>query len=1312
LSGVEVLLKKTIKISIIVIIALVLLISLTGFLILKTDSWKTILVSSANRQLMQNFNLKIEPEGISGNIFYQLKFDRLKITNSNQTELITLSGVNLTYNLKTLLGHNHILNKLSLDTIRLAYPASLDSLLASLPEKKDTLTPTGNFQIENIIMNKCLVADSHYPEKILATIDSLDGSLSLKADTINLQLNSIAFYLKKIDEHFGIKHTEIAMVGKSLEIKNGQISNRGTLAKLNGRISLEKPYASQLRINVIDINPGERFPALSQVFQKDDSFNLNGKVTTADKLIQIDLDFSGNWRGQDLKDGRIAGNINGKQIDLSEITFNSNLEQLQGTVAGRLDSSLIADLHFSGIDVNAWGLSSINTNLQGNVQIKTIGAIPDVDQFDVKIDLQESKIAPLAFNLIQGELVYKDGSLTILDSLYCSLGETEVTIEGSADLKGNNIDARAHFSALNAEMLASVLKVDTLVGVVDGFVEATGTLTGLDLRGWFHGKQFGLPNLKFEESMARFGIVDVRTRKYGDIFVEATDCQTSLIPEKIPLTSLIIHLDGDTTNIQTLKAVGENLDVEAKGYIIQFTDFNLRSIKISRGGNVLQNIDPLAFSLKQDTINIDDVRFRLNEGNLRLSGQVVKGELQSGRLEFANLTIDPINTYLKGSQGVGGELEGVVAYKRDLKGANYVYKINLDDAKLINQTFKNIQLRGQLDNNRLQIENLSVKDSENGLLTGRGFLSCNLKAKNIRSFLASQDSIGLTLDFNRFNLKIINNYLPNLNISGKMDGQVNVFHYLGNPKMNCNLVVSDPVFDKLTGKELTIKGIYQNERFSITEATLADQYGNTRGRGYLPFAISIVPAHFAVLKESPLSFNFSMNTSSPTFMTAYLDFLQEVQGDVSLALSISGTPERPVLSGNVSVKGTTIYLSLLENPITGIDGSALIKDNIFEIVSLTGYMQKSQPSRGVAGFGSRLKSVTWDVLFPPKINYDQPNVAINGTIDFTKLSSPKYNLSLKGKEIYIRTLLAEQEGLVSGMITLTGQDTVIYEGDIEVENFIFRNEFTSTKKTVVNKQPPKVHSIMNFHLIIPGSLEIKNSQLEGELEGDFWVTRNGDEPFRFSGTLDILSGKFFAYGWKFEIVRGSINFDPVELIPTLDIEAQVNLASYGLADTTASSSKGDEVVTVYLTGYLDNPNIEFQSTSYSQSDILLFLSRAQSIGSVTNGQDQLSASAASIASMWFERQLERNISRISGLDDFELRTNSNLFSSQQLDQWSIMLGQKIAPNLYIKYERSFSLIEPNQQFGLEYRINRNMSIAGTYDQDGGYSINYRYKYRY
>lgn len=1292
------------------VVLLFFLLSIAGFLILKTDYWKSFLVGFANQQLTQRFNLKIEPVGINGNLLYNLNFDRLTLSTVNQTELITLSDVSLTYNLKSLIGRKHVLYKLRIDSLSLAYPAGIDSLLASLPEKKDTVA-RANFNLENITLQHALITDSRQPGQIFATIDSLKGSLLVKPDTLKAKLKSIDFYLAELDESFNIRQTTLLQTSKSIEFKGGQISNRGTVAGLNGQISLGKPFASQIKVDIKGIKPGERLPALNQVFQEDDNFSLKGQIGFSDQALKVDLGFAGSWRGQDLTNGRITGQINGTQVDISELTFASGTEQVQGTVSGQLDSSLTAELRFSGINTYTWGLSLINTNLQGSVRIKTYGPVQSINRISAKIDLQESQVASLDFNRIQGEIVYKDGFLTIPDTFYCELGETELRIEGQADLKGNTVDARAYFSALNAGLLATVFDIDTLVGNIDGFVEANGTLTSPDLRGWFRGKQFGLPNLKFEESMARFGLVDIRTQIYGDIFVEAINCQTTLIPEDIPLTSLIVRLEGDTIYVQTLKAVSENLDVEIKGTIAHYTDFNLGSIKLSRSGNVLQNIDPICFSIKRDSIDIDAVRFRLNEGTLTLSGQVVKGDVRTARLELANLSIDPINYYLKGSQGVGGTLEGMVAYRKDLNGPNYAYEINLYDGKLIKQTFKKINLMGQLNNERILIENLSVIDTDDGLLNGQGFLTCNLNTKDERPVLVSRDSLALTLNFKRFDLNIVNRYLlPNIAINGKMNGQVNIYHYLGEPKMNYDLAVSDPVFDKLTGKEMTLKGIYQNERFSITEATLNDQYGQTRGRGYLPCAIGFQPARFAVLKESPLSLNFSMKTTSLVFLTAYLNALEEVEGEINLALSISGTPANPIRSGNVAVKGTTINIEALENPITGVNGSAVMKDNILDIVSLTGYMKEPQSPTGAARLRKRLKTVTWDVLFPPKIAEDQPNLAIGGTIDFTQFFLPRYNINLKGEELYIRTILAEQEGVVTGTFSMTGRDTIVYEGNIEVEDFILRNEFASKEKVLEIRKKPKIYSIMNIQLAIPGSLELKNSQIDGELEGDMWITRSGDEPYRFSGNLDILSGKFFAYGWEFKVVRGTISFDPVEFNPTLDIEAEVDLASYGMADTTTSSSSESEIVTVHLTGYLDNPNLEFESVNYSQSDILMFLTRTQNVGSESFEQDQLSASAANVASMWFERQLERNVSRFSGLDDFELRTNGNLLSSRETDQWSVMLGRKIAPNLYVRYERTLST-EPNQQFGLEYRLNRNMSIGGDVDQDG-YSINYRYKYRY
>ncbi|MFA6743819.1 MAG: hypothetical protein WCS36_06430, partial [Candidatus Neomarinimicrobiota bacterium] len=221
--------KKAIKISILGVVLLFFLLSIAGFLILKTDYWKSFLVGFANQQLTQRFNLKIEPVGINGNLLYNLNFDRLTLSTVNQTELITLSDVSLTYNLKSLIGRKHVLYKLRIDSLSLAYPAGIDSLLASLPEKKDTVA-RANFNLENITLQHALITDSRQPGQIFATIDSLKGSLLVKPDTLKAKLKSIDFYLAELDESFNIRQTTLLQTSKSIEFKGGQISNRGTVA--------------------------------------------------------------------------------------------------------------------------------------------------------------------------------------------------------------------------------------------------------------------------------------------------------------------------------------------------------------------------------------------------------------------------------------------------------------------------------------------------------------------------------------------------------------------------------------------------------------------------------------------------------------------------------------------------------------------------------------------------------------------------------------------------------------------------------------------------------------------------------------------------------------------------------------------------------------------------------------------------------------------------------------------------------------------------------------------------------------------------
>jgi len=598
-------------------------------------------------------------------------------------------------------------------------------------------------------------------------------------------------------------------------------------------------------------------------------------------------------------------------------------------------------------------------------------------------------------------------------------------------------------------------------------------------------------------------------------------------------------------------------------------------------------------------------------------------------------------------------------------------------------------------------------------MNGYGTINCHFPLTEGVAFIDSTDSLDIQLQFENFAFSTFSSFmLPKLPKDGKLFGSFAIANTMNAPQFNYQLKIMDPVLDRISGNELQIKGEYKDQKLEFTNINFRDDKGVATGSGYLPFTFAFKPGHKVFNKDSSMYMNFSIHTSALEFLSQYIKNVESIDGVYDLAISISGTPNNPVRSGNVIAKDGIIRLTSLENPITGVVGSAILQDNKMEIVSFDGYMLRPVSRSRADKFKRNLRAYTWDILFPSVISSNEPNVSIAGEIDFTKFFKPVFNVHINGTELYMRSLLAEQEGILNGVFTFQGGDTLNIEGEIDLSEFIIRNEFQPSEPLIEESSAGRVHTNINLHAIIPGNLYFRNSQLDCELEGEMWIIKNGSEPYRFSGTLDIRKGKFFSYGWEFEIVRGSVIFDPTEFNPILDIEAKVDLASYAQSDTTDTRSNEEDNVLVRLSGDLQNPTLEFESGKYSESDIIMFLTRTQLGEEDPLNQDRLSADARNIIGMYFERQLEKRISRISGLDEFELRTRGNLLSNQQPDQWSFVLGRKIRPNLYLKYERALSLIEPNQQFGVEYRLNRNISITGDINQEGLLMINYLYKYRY
>lgn len=1301
--------KKAFKITIWIFILLFFVGSGAAFYVFHSNIWKNAFIDLINNQISASFNLELTIRELHGNLFGNLQFKHLHLITDKQNEIAEIGEINLRYGLLPFIFKKGEIKYLGIDSLQLSYPGSINTLKKYLSGKPN-IGSGREFNLQKIeLTNLLLLGD----KRNLVRTDFIKGSCSISSDSISLFIDYANMGFDVINEEFMFKNASITLISDSMTIHGCHIENRSTKMEIAGYVLLDSTFAMDLICNVENVNFLERLPNQHRLFIDDDYLDIEGRITAQNQLVSTDFKFSGKFKDNLITNGTLIGNFDKSDFNFSEFSFRSENQKMQSSISGNIESGLSADVLIDQIDFSQWQLMKAHTQLNGLISLDVTGNILSPDSVFADVSLNDVHFDTLAVDSVKGKLAYAFGKLETIDTIRVQFEKTDLKLEGWCNLDSNSMNIRAYFYSEDIDALSDLSRISQLKGRLEGFLEATGNLKSPDLRGWLRGYDIGVSDLYFEDAIARFGLLNIQEKQFGDIYVEAINGTTSLFEDPIPLASLIFRFEGDTSIVRSIRVVGEDMNIEVQGKIIEFSDFYFDKINAYSQGNTLQNIDPIHFSWNADTISLDEVRFSLNGGTLIVSGESINKKIQSAVMNVSGFDIDPFNAYLKGSEGVAGILNGLVSYVDTSETPTVYSRMEVNNANLFGKQFNNVRFESRLTKNQVKLENILFEDNEKGYMNGYGTINCHFPLTEGVAFIDSTDSLDLQLQFENFAFSTFSSFiLPKLPKDGKLFGSLSITNIMNAPQFNYQLKVMDPVLDRISGNELLLKGEYKDQKLEFTNITFRDDKGVANGSGYLPFTFALKPRHKVFNKDSSMYMNFSIHTSALEFLSQYINSVESIEGVYDLAISISGTPNNPVRSGNVIAKNGIIRLRSLENPITGVVGSAILQNNKMEIVSFDGYMLRPASRSRVDKFKRILRAYTWDILFPSAISSNEPNVSIAGDIDFTKFFKPVFNVHINGTELYMRSLLAEQEGILNGVFTFQGGDTLNIEGEIDINEFIIRREFQPSEPLIEESSVGRGYTNINLHTIIPGNLYFRNSQLDCELEGEMWIIKNGSDPYRFSGTLDIRKGKFFSYGWEFEIVRGSVIFDPTEFNPILDIEAKVDLASYAQSDTTDTRSNEEDNVFVRLSGDLQNPTLEFESGKYSESDIIRFLTRTQLGEEDPLNQDRLSADARNIIGMWFERQLEKSISRISGLDEFELRTRGNLLSNQQPDQWSFVLGRKITPNLYLKYERSLSLIEPNQQFGVEYRLNRNISITGDINQEGLLMINYLYKYRY
>ena len=223
-----------------------------------------------------------------------------------------------------------------------------------------------------------------------------------------------------------------------------------------------------------------------------------------------------------------------------------------------------------------------------------------------------------------------------------------------------------------------------------------------------------------------------------------------------------------------------------------------------------------------------------------------------------------------------------------------------------------------------------------------------------------------------------------------------------------------------------------------------------------------------------------------------------------------------------------------------------------------------------------------------------------------------------------------------------------------------------------------------------GGLWISSKNLLAELGGALTVRFTPRGP-AVGGSLEILQGRFFFEGKKFELHDSRVSFDgTTSLTPYLNI-----VALYRVQDTD---------VEVHLTGLASKPDLLLTSSPpLEQSDILSLLVVGRTSKDLRTGDSQtVSSSAAGAVALYGATPILDQTKDALGLDSMSIGVGASP---------QVALSKSLGDRTVLEYQQTFGAL-PEWWVNLRYRYDRHWSVQASGSSKGTTGMDLFWEARY
>jgi translocation and assembly module TamB len=408
-------------------------------------------------------------------------------------------------------------------------------------------------------------------------------------------------------------------------------------------------------------------------------------------------------------------------------------------------------------------------------------------------------------------------------------------------------------------------------------------------------------------------------------------------------------------------------------------------------------------------------------------------------------------------------------------------------------------------------------------------------------------------------------------------------------------------------------------------------------------------------------------------LSGVLPGVRDLAGRLEAGLRVSGTTERPQLSGQVRLREGRAEVPdvgiTLENLELAVDGTP------------------EEPLRVTASLRS-----------------GDGNLSLEGTVDLAAEPGPSVDLALSGSD-FQAVRLPEARVLVSPDLRLSGAEPYrlrgtlrIPEADIELKELPQGSVSVSDDAVVIEQGQPRAEPTAASRMIdvdvrveLGDAVRFEGFGLSTRLAGS--VEASVDQRGTLvDGRIELVDGRYKAYGQDLSIDRGRLVFAGPPGRPELDVRA------------VRVSRDGSVRAYLSVTGPASRPQVRVHSEpALPEAEALAYLLTGRGLDQAGNDDGIDITNAALSLGLSRSEPLLQDLSSRLGLDEFKIEAGENGFQESALT-----IGTYLNPDLYLGY--TMGLFTPERAVLLRLHLNKHLEVETRSGEAQSVDLFYRYEH--